>query len=95
MPRTAKDWSTSYYREHNIPLFLRRCITPSASLLFATVYRVLPEVIVQCRSMWTGAFGAAFTCLVVRERQGRVELRDIAVRVCTEVVEEEAAPPNV
>jgi membrane protein len=113
------------------------------TLLFATVYKVLPDVHLGWRYMWVGAFGAAalfavgqfgisyylartapgsaygaagslvlvlvwvyysslillfgaaFTRVVVRERGGVVRPRDIAVRVRTEVVEEEAPPPDV
>lgn len=113
------------------------------TLLFAMVYKVLPDVELGWRDMWTGAFGAAalfavgqyaisyyltrtapgsaygaagslvvvlmwvyysslillfgaaLTRVLVRERGEEVKPRDIAVRVRTEVVEEEAPHPDV
>jgi len=113
------------------------------TLLFATVYKVLPDVHLGWRDMWKGAFGAAalfavgqyaisyyltrtapgsaygaagafvivlmwvyysslillfgaaFTRIVVRERGDVVRPRDIAVRVRTEIVEEEPGTPVV
>jgi len=112
------------------------------TLLFAVVYRVLPDVHLGWRDMWTGAFGAAalfslgqyaisyyltrtapgsaygaagslvlvlmwvyysslillfgaaFTRVAVQERGEVVRPRGHAVRVRTEVIEEEAPPPN-
>jgi membrane protein len=113
------------------------------TLLFATVYKVLPDVELGWRAMWKGAFGAAtlftlgqyaisyyltrtapgsaygaagslvlvlmwvyysslillfgaaFTRVMARERGDVVKPRDIAVRVRTEVIEEDAAVPDV
>jgi len=113
------------------------------TLLFAMVYRVLPDVHLGWRDMWKGAFGAAalfaigqyaisyyltrtapgsaygaagslvlvlmwvyysslillfgaaFTRISVRERGDVIRPRDIAVRVRTEVVEEDAPPSDV
>lgn len=110
------------------------------TLLFATIYRVLPDVHLGWRDMWKGAFaaaslfamgqyaisfylsrtapgsaygaagslvlvlmwvyysslillfGAAFTRVSVQERGEVIRPRDIAVRIRTEVVEEEAPP---
>jgi membrane protein len=107
------------------------------TLLFATLYRVLPDVHLGWRDMWKGAFvaaalfavgqfaisyyltqtapgsaygaagslvivlmwvyysslillfGAAFTRVLVRERGDVIRPRDIAVRVRTEVIEED------
>jgi membrane protein len=112
------------------------------TVLFAMVYKVMPDVRLGWRDMWTGAFGAAalfavgrygityyltqtapgsaygaagslvivlmwvyysslillfgaaFTRVSVGERGEVVEPRDIAVRVRTEVIEDEAAPTD-
>ncbi len=112
------------------------------TLLFAMIYKILPDVRLGWRDMWMGAFvaaalfalgqyaisfylsrtapgsaygaagslvlvlmwvyysslillfGAAFTRVAVRERGDVVRPRNIAVRVRTEVIEEEALPPD-